>query len=398
MPALHCLRRAAARIGIAATMAVLVGVVPAVHALATGTPSPPSPAAGHSEVVAQSVIEFDGGAYHWALVHESVEPDAGDVALVPGGPSFLVASGGVLVIGDAGGTGQVRLASGEATFLVAGGESAMWADGGEPSYYAIELVGGESSSDAASSERSFSVGEGNRDVDLIRDVVSSGETLMISANESVPVLVVVTDGAVNVASAGGAEDSAIGAGEVILVDGALAITPIGAEPAAVIAAVIGPMVERDSDVPPTTSTSDISPSAGTTVGGSTTSTPGPTSSTVPSASTTTTGPMSNDTGTVLVVLPTIPTDFDGDGLSGAEEADIGTNPSLADTDGDGLIDGDEKAFGSSPLHADRDGDGLIDFWEWQFGTRPNDEDTDDDAVSDGAEIAAGTNPSDPNSF
>ena len=68
MPALHRLRRAAARIGIAATMAVLVGVVPGPSdALATGTPSPPSPAAGHSEVVAQSVIEFDGGAYHWAL-------------------------------------------------------------------------------------------------------------------------------------------------------------------------------------------------------------------------------------------------------------------------------------------------------------------------------------------
>src|SRR6188472_2300104 len=93
-------RRRAARIGFAAAATVLVGGGPAVDALAATTAAPPSPAAGHSEVVAQSVIEFDGGAYHWAVAHESVASDAGDLAWVAGGPSFLVASGGVLVVGD----------------------------------------------------------------------------------------------------------------------------------------------------------------------------------------------------------------------------------------------------------------------------------------------------------
>ena len=60
-------------------------------------------------------------------------------------------------------------------------------------------------------------------------------------------------------------------------------------------------------------------------------------------------------GTVLVVVPTIPTDSDGDGLSGAEEADIGTNPNLVDTDGDELRDGDEMDFGTSPVNPDTDG-------------------------------------------
>ena len=319
------------------------------------------------------MIEFDGGAYHWAVAHESVESDAGDLALVAGGPSFLVASGGALVVGDVEGTDQVRLASGEATFLAAGGESVMWVDGGEPSYYAIELVGGESSSGAAASERSFSVGEGRRDVDLIRDVVSSGETLTISENESVPVLVVVTDGAVNVASAGGAEDSAIGAGDVMLLDGALAITTIGAEPAAVIAVVIGPAVERDSDAPTTTSASGTGPSAGTTAGGTTTtttaSTAGSTSTAVPSTSTATTGPsVPVNTGTVLAVLPTLPTDFDGDGLSAAEEAAFGSNPNLADTDGDSLSDRQEYVLGTNPNLADTDGDSLSDGEEYVRGT------------------------------
>lgn len=61
------------------------------------------------------------------------------------------------------------------------------------------------------------------------------------------------------------------------------------------------------------------------------------------------------------------TDTDGDGLSDAEEATLGTNPNKADTDGDGLSDGVEvkgnvgscKA-GTNPLKADTDGDSLSD--------------------------------------
>ena len=404
MSVLHRPHARAAAIGFAATATVLLGGGLAVDALAATTSAPPSPDAGHSEVVAQSVIEFDGGPYHWALAHESVGSGSGELALAAGGPSFLVASGGALVVGDVEGTDQVRLASGEATFLAAGGESVMWVDEGEPSYYAIELIGGESSNGAAAGERSFSVGEGRRDVDLVRDVVSSGEALTISANDDLPVLVVVTDGAVNVASAGGGEDLAIGAGDVMLLDGALAITTIGAEPAAVIAVVIGPAVERDSDVPTITSASGTGPSAGPTAGGTTTtmtaSTAGSTSTAVPSTSTATTGPSApGNTGTVLAVLPTIATDFDGDGLSAAEEAAFGSNPNLADTDGDSLSDHQEYVLGTNPNLADTDGDSLSDGEEYVSGTsNPYYSDTDDDGVDDGAEVRAGTDPGDPNDY
>jgi hypothetical protein len=53
-------------------------------------------------------------------------------------------------------------------------------------------------------------------------------------------------------------------------------------------------------------------------------------------------------------------DGDGDGLSNAEEAALGTDPYDADSDDDGLDDGTEVAIGSDPLDDDTDGDGVLD--------------------------------------
>ncbi len=66
-------------------------------------------------------------------------------------------------------------------------------------------------------------------------------------------------------------------------------------------------------------------------------------------------------------------DSDGDGLSDAQEAEIGTDPLRADTDGDGLDDGSEvNVHGTSPTLADTDGDGVDDGFEIWAGSDPTD--------------------------
>ena len=81
-------------------------------------------------------------------------------------------------------------------------------------------------------------------------------------------------------------------------------------------------------------------------------------------------------------------DWDGDGLTNAEEQEAGTNMDNADSDGDGLPDGWESSNGLDPLQGgdggnDDDGDGLTNAQEYAKGTLPQEGDTDGDGQSDG---------------
>ncbi len=90
-------------------------------------------------------------------------------------------------------------------------------------------------------------------------------------------------------------------------------------------------------------------------------------------------------------------DFDGDGLTDAQEFAAGTDTRIADTDDDGLPDGWELAHGLDPLAAadaadDPDGDGLSTLDEYGIGTDPFQADTDGDGMPDGWEHEHGTDP------
>ena len=98
-------------------------------------------------------------------------------------------------------------------------------------------------------------------------------------------------------------------------------------------------------------------------------------------------------------------DQDNDGLTNAQEAAIGTNPTVADTDGDGILDGAEVTAGSNPLNpcspnaasplCDQDNDGLTNAQETTAGTNPTVADTDGDGINDGTEVTNGSNPLNP---
>lgn len=76
-------------------------------------------------------------------------------------------------------------------------------------------------------------------------------------------------------------------------------------------------------------------------------------------------------------------DSDGDGLTNAQEIELGTDPKKADTDNDGLNDFDElNIYGTDPLIPDTDGDGLKDGDEIVLGLDPLKPDTDDNGVLD----------------
>ncbi|GAB4007373.1 binary toxin-like calcium binding domain-containing protein [Nocardioides ultimimeridianus] len=102
-------------------------------------------------------------------------------------------------------------------------------------------------------------------------------------------------------------------------------------------------------------------------------------------------------------VPSTTKDTDGDGLTDAQEAQLGTNPNNPDTDGDGLTDGQEvTTYGTDPLKADTDGDGINDGDEVSgiqnssysgAPTDPLNADSDGDGLTDGQEITTyGTDP------
>ena len=104
-------------------------------------------------------------------------------------------------------------------------------------------------------------------------------------------------------------------------------------------------------------------------------------------------PRSPDQGPLA---PGVQRDSDGDGLSDAVEARLGTNPSRRDTDGDGVSDGNEARMGLDPnsartyctdcgpldADADWDHDGLSNKEEEQLGLDPANSDSDGDGKCD----------------
>ena len=305
------------------------------HAGATSSSvaDPPSPASGHAQVIAQGLVNFDDGPYAWIRTEVSVETTARQFPAETA--TFLLADDSSVHVHGAEGT-WVRLAAGEATFRPAGSTAALRGDA--PATLEAIAVGPA----PAGQTGAFTPGGGAHDVDLLHDVLTPGETLLLPAG--LPAFVLVTDGALD------DDGTTLESGSATLVAGGHSlVNRAEADPGTVVVALIGPTLTSATPSPTSTTTSTAAMAVATTL---------PPGTNAP----TTAPPMATTT------VAQAPVDSDDDGLTDVEEANLGTNPNDQDSDDDGLNDGREYFdIGTDPADPDSDGDGRSDGGE-MFGT------------------------------
>ena len=435
-------------IGFLATLLAVGSALGTTAAVLQADGDDPSPARGHAAVIANGVGVLPADSVAWRVTSTAAsstadEPD--EEAL-----GFVLSDNDALLLNDLGTGEQVRLAAGEATFVAAGAlQQAVALGDGSVDYYRIKLVPSTEVDDPVGGELVFA-GEafealgGNRDLDLVRDVLEEDEEVELElGSEDAPAALLVTSGAIEIVLEDDADADPVelSAGEAVDVTGEVTIQATDQEGASFVAAVVGP------EVPPI-------PVAETT--------PEPASVTVQALAcpvayegddfaTDCVEPIV-DVGFVLAIPATefsVEGTTDANGLvvfeelgentyvltggvpaefavqtvfCGDEEGPIPTDPTeseipgavfevaagdeitcswyvvpedlqgepatpVVDTDGDGLSDEEEAGFGTDPTLVDTDQDRLSDGSEvLEFGTDPLLSDSDEDGLGDGDEL------------
>jgi len=267
---------------IGSLLVLLLGVAPALAALRAQEAAPAvSPARGHAQVVAQGLATLPPGEVAWRVTYRLAQAGTAPEREASG-PGFVAGDqGSLLVAGDPPGR-RVLLAPGEAAFL-AGAEAAERSAVGErpAGAFVIEVapaaeVAGEEPGPGAggSPERvavfasdPFPAPAGERDLGLVRDVLTPGEGTTIAGGEA-PVVVVATLGAITV-RAGGGEPTPLRVGQAAAFVGDLELTGGGQAPSAFLAGVIGQRLGAAAATP-AAGTPVASPVAGPAGGGAVT--------------------------------------------------------------------------------------------------------------------------------
>ncbi len=367
----------------ALVLSAVITLVSIASVMAQGLgPAGPSPAQDGGSVIAQGVVDVSAVETVWRV--STFTAEAGSDPFTIGYPAFVLARATPLLVTDVSTGARSRVANGEGTFLVPGQSVQLSTFGPPDEFTLIELT---PSSDSASTGTEvfasdpFVPREGVRDLDLVREVLDAGDESQMSGGAG-QTLVFATSGSVTVA-AEGSNPVTLAAGEALAIEGALTFTTDTADSsfvAAYVGAVIG-FDENGTPVPTAEATPAATPAR---IESAATEAPG-------AGATATPPPQRGETGTEPADADEI--DTDDDGLTDAEEEELGTDPNNLDTDGDLLYDGGELVYRTGVLDPDSDGDGLPDGNEvYIIRTNPAVADTDGDGVSDGNEVANGTNP------
>lgn len=354
-------------------------------------PAGPSPAQNGGSVIAQGVVDVPAVESVWRVTTFTAE--AGSDPFTITHPTFVLTRATPLLVTDVATGARSRIANGEGSFL-APGQTVQLSTFGPPDEFTLFAL--TSSSDSASigtdvfASDPFVPREGARDLDLVREVLDAGDESQMSGGAGLT-LVFATNGSVTVA-AEGSDPVPLAAGEAGAFEGALTFTT-ETDASSFVAAYIGAVIGFDENGTPV-ATAEATPIA----------TPAPADASTPAPQAGATVPPPPRAGATAPPAPqrgetTAETaeaeepDRDDDGLSDAEEAELGTDPDDLDTDSDILYDGGELVYGTDVLEPDSDGDGLPDGNEvYIVDSDPAVADTDGDGTSDGDEIANGTNP------
>lgn len=354
-------------------------------------PAGPSPAQGNASVIAQGVTGIQDVETRWRVATFTAGAGAQPVAIEY--PSFVLSGTTPLLVTDVNAGSRLRVAPGEAAFLTPGQSVRLETFGPPDQFILLELSPADSQvslGTLVTESEPFVPESGVRDIDLIRTAGDQGTESTLPAGAG-PTLVYTTAGEVTVTTEDGASVKLL-TGWAQSFAGPLSITA-DTDDAAYVAAYIGAVVEFEA--------------VGT-----------PPASPVPTEE----APSAPQRGDVLGATPPALADGEGDpdqdGLTNAQETELGTDPNLADSDDDGVNDSEEvNTYGSDPLNLDSDGDQLYDGGElvrgtdiletdsdgdgltdgeeeYTIGTDPADPDTDGDEVDDGQEVSDGTDPLD----
>ena len=206
-----------------------------------------SPAQGDASVVAQGIASLPDGQLGWRVTRATTP---GSPDQTRDDPGFLLSESGALLVNDRIGDTWTRLAPGEAVFLPAGSRHGEGATDGQPvSFFRIDLVDASEVSVAGNDELLF-IGEpfaspgGNRDVDLVREVLNPGEAVTLEVlSEAAPVLFFVASGTAELVPAGNdaATPVLLSAGQGAALSGDVIVSATDAG-ATIITAVVGPNV------------------------------------------------------------------------------------------------------------------------------------------------------------
>jgi hypothetical protein len=375
------MHRSSSRFATALVVSVVAVTAPIAIGEASATVVEPPAAGASAEVIAQGLVTFGEGEFHWEVATLAVGQTPAPVGSEAAG--FLLSRGPVAVLVSAPGFATWRLGADEAVFRLAGPTSSAVALGeGAAALTAIAIA-------ADSGPGGFTPGSGVRDVDLVRGHLDAESSLVVHAEVSAVAYVV--DGQVSV------NDTTVSVGTTTTGVGDVTITNEGVDRATVVVAMVGASVDPAAaapDVstppapapePPTDASASIPPQ----------SAPSPTTA----ASVTDDNDQDGLSAADEELRGTDPDDSDSDDdrlTDGFEVFESGTDPTNADTDGDGGNDGDEIDAGTNPntdANSDDDGDGLTAAEEDVRGTDPGVFDTDSDGLSDGYEVSvSGSNP------